>query len=370
MSDFDSRYEILLVDDDPNNLRLLSELLTQAGYRARGAIDGSLALRSIQYSSVALVLLDVRMPGLDGFEVCRRIKEQPALAGIPVIFLSAQDAREDRLRGFEAGGVDFIGKPFEPREVLARVRAQLALVELRRELEQARDQLERRVEERTAELRELAAHMEAVREEERASIARELHDEFAGTFTALNLDLGWLEGQLPPSAEALRGKLRDMGEEVRAAARITRRIVTDLRPAVLDDMGLVEAIRWQLEVFSERAGFEFRLNAADEEPVAPRDPRAVTLFRIFQEALSNILRHAQARRVEVACRRDGGELRLEVIDDGVGMERDAAAKPGCHGIRGMRERVYALDGSMVIESPLRGGSRLEVCIPLNDEALR
>jgi putative two-component system response regulator len=137
---------IVIVDDNPDNLQVLGSMLQQEGYKVRPALSGELALRAMAASASDLVLLDIRMPGMDGYETCRRMKAQPATTGIPVIFISALNESEDKLAAFEAGAVDFVGKPFQAAEVLARVRAQLKLYRMQQHLETM-------VTERTAELR-------------------------------------------------------------------------------------------------------------------------------------------------------------------------------------------------------------------------
>ncbi|MCC9000353.1 MAG: PAS domain-containing protein, partial [Candidatus Contendobacter sp.] len=144
--------EIMVVDDTPANLKLLTELLTARGYRVRPAATGELAVRSAAAKCPDLVLLDIRLLDLDGFEVCRRIKASGPGSDVPVIFISALHDTDEKLQGFEVGGVDYVTKPFVAEEVLARVKTHLELRRLRQRLEQAQAELERRVEARTAEL--------------------------------------------------------------------------------------------------------------------------------------------------------------------------------------------------------------------------
>ena len=147
-----SKGEILIVEDTPDSLALLSTILMRAGYTVRQAADGELALWSVNARPPELLLLDVRMPGIDGFEVCRRLKDDPRLSTIPIIFLSALDTVEDKVKGLALGAVDYIGKPYRSEEVLARVDTHITLSRLRRALDAIRAQLDQRVSERTAEL--------------------------------------------------------------------------------------------------------------------------------------------------------------------------------------------------------------------------
>jgi diguanylate cyclase (GGDEF)-like protein len=126
--------KIMIVDDNAPNLMVLGGLLDQAGYRVFPLRGGQAALAWLEQATPDLMLLDIRMPDLDGYEVCRRIKANPSLSDIPVIFISAADAIEDKIRGFDVGGIDYITKPFEEREVLARVQTHLQLYSLQRQL--------------------------------------------------------------------------------------------------------------------------------------------------------------------------------------------------------------------------------------------
>ena len=146
--------EILVVDDTPANLRLLTNILAEQGYRVRPALGGALALRSVAMKPPDLILLDVRMPEMDGYTVCRHLKADPAVRSVPVIFISALNESTDKIQGFAAGGVDYITKPFEPAEVLVRIRTHLELWRLQQRQAQIQVELEERVRERTAELAE------------------------------------------------------------------------------------------------------------------------------------------------------------------------------------------------------------------------
>jgi len=156
--------DVLVVDDNPDNLRLLTGILTEKGYKIRPAPSGSLALTSVQSTLPDLILLDIKMPGMDGYEVCRRLKADERTMDVPVLFISALTEVKDKIKGFSVGGVDYITKPFQHEEVLARVKTHVSLARMHKRLEQARNELEDRVRERTA---ELAQANEALRQSER-----------------------------------------------------------------------------------------------------------------------------------------------------------------------------------------------------------
>ena len=154
---------ILVVDDTPANIGFLLETLSQAGYSVRVAQDGESALEQAQYATPCLVLLDVMMPGIDGFETCRRLRQIPALEKVPVIFMTALSDAGDKVRAFTVGASDYVTKPFQQEEVLARVQTQLARRSLEIQLERANAELEARVAARTSELATALAEVEALR---------------------------------------------------------------------------------------------------------------------------------------------------------------------------------------------------------------
>jgi DNA-binding NtrC family response regulator len=155
---------VLVVDDTPTNVKVLVEMLGREGYRVLVAREGDSALEQARYAKPLVILLDVMMPGIDGFEVCRRLKAAPATADIPVIFMTALGDLEDKVRGFEAGGADYVVKPFEHQEVLARVRTHAHMRRLQLELAQSNAELEEKVSERTTELRTALQELERLKE--------------------------------------------------------------------------------------------------------------------------------------------------------------------------------------------------------------
>jgi PAS domain S-box-containing protein len=223
---------------------------------------------------------------------------------------------------------------------------------------QAEDELKRQQQE----LRELSARVLEAREDEKTLLARELHDELGQLLTALKMDLGWLRERLP--APELAGKVNDMGEMLDKTVAATRRISADLRPLMLDDLGLAEAAGWLVEDFSKRSGVQCRLElapGADFEGLSKAVATAV--YRAVQESLTNIARHAGASNAWVVLSLDEGELRVEVEDDGRGIAPEDLAKSRSLGLKGMRERVAYLGGSLDIARAPRGGTRVRLRVP-------
>jgi signal transduction histidine kinase len=359
--------EILVVEDTPASLELLSELLSGAGFTVRPAQEGRMALRSAQANPPELILLDVRMPGIDGYEVCQRLKADPGTREIPIIFLSALSEPGDKLRGFELGAVDYIAKPYQPEEVLARVRTH---VELRR----LRSSLETRVDERTAQLleaqaslqesrvqlQELAGFLQTVREEERSCIARELHDELGQALTALRIDLGWLRGKCDRLGDPLVERAEGAYALVERTIDALRRISEGLRPGMLDVLGLAAAIENYVCQFQERSGISCRLSMNREE-FQIDDMLAIAIFRVIQESLTNVLRHAAADQLVVDIEEDGSTIRIRVEDNGCGFTLPSVKKT--FGLLGMRERVKMLGGTIAITSQPGRGCCVDASFP-------
>jgi PAS domain S-box-containing protein len=212
-------------------------------------------------------------------------------------------------------------------------------------------------------LRALSSHVERVKEEERGHIAREIHDDLGGTLAAAKIDLAWLRSRIPADQPALLEKADAMALLMDNAIESTGRISRRLRPLVLD-FGIAAAIEWQVKEFRKRLGIRCDLHNPQEE--IPLDPELATaLFRIFQETLTNISKHAGASRVEVAIEDLGDEVQLSVTDDGRGIAAEDLLKSGSYGIRGMRERTEFLGGSISIELGAGSGTRIRVRVPTN-----
>ena len=211
------------------------------------------------------------------------------------------------------------------------------------------------------ELREMSAVMNEVREAERTRIARELHDELAQWLTAVKMDVAWLAARLPQGEPQLLQRTENMRLLVDTTVAAVRRIAADLRPVMLDDLGMVPAIEHLLHTFSERSGLSVSLDApADGVPFG--DPLATGVYRMVQEALTNVARHAQASKVGVTVKVNGGMLLVDVQDNGRGL--GAAPHGKSFGLLGIRERAQTLGGSARIYSPETGGTIVEISIPV------
>jgi two-component system, NarL family, sensor histidine kinase UhpB len=214
-------------------------------------------------------------------------------------------------------------------------------------------------------LRALTARLQAGREEERATVAREIHDDLGQTLTALKLNLDWLEKQVGrPGSEAqlLLERVVESAEMVDTATQSVQRIATNLRPPVLDNLGLLEALREEAARFQERSGItcEARLPA---NPLALRPEAAIAVFRVFQEALTNVVRHAQASAVSVSLEKNDGHVQLQVEDNGRGIALESIGDPHSLGLLGMTERALALGGHVDVMPTQPHGTRVTLRLP-------
>jgi len=222
-------------------------------------------------------------------------------------------------------------------------------------------QLAKKVAARTTELRNLARHMQQVREQEKAMLAREIHDELGHTLTALAIGIRRLRSC--KGEQQRTDKAQELSELVKSASLTSKQIMSDLRPSILEDLGLVAAIEWLAQEFKSRHLVNCQVTA--HESTAPlSEEAALALFRITQESLTNIAKHAQASRVEIVLTSQDQELLLLISDNGQGLTVGWATKEGSFGLQGMRERVLALGGKLTVESKANQGVQLLVRIPL------
>jgi PAS domain S-box-containing protein len=250
------------------------------------------------------------------------------------------------------------------RDITERRRAEAAL-------RTAHIELEVLVQERTAELRMIneqlsmfSSYLQEAREKERTSIAREIHDELGQALTALKMDLSWLRKRLPKNQKSLLVKEESMSELVESTIQTVKKISAELRPGILDHLGLTAAIEWQADDFQKRTGIRCRVSIVPEEIVPDRD-RSTVIFRIFQETLTNIVRHAKATKVSVKLEQEDAGLVLEVKDNGRGITEEQLSDPKSLGLMGIRERAAYCGGKVIINGTRNRGTTVTVHIPLH-----
>jgi two-component system, sensor histidine kinase and response regulator len=366
-----SKGNILIVDDTPDNLRLLSSALTDRGYKVRSVINGAMALMGAQAAPPDLIMLDIKMPDLDGYEVCQRLKENPQTREIPVIFISALDEVFDKVKAFTSGGVDYIHKPFHVEEVLARIENQLTVRRLQVQLQAQNQQLQQtqanllQALEQERSLKQRIEEMAAI--EERNRIAREIHDSLGHSLTALNVQLQAAASLLlsdPTQAQSFLTQAQRLGA---TAMQEVRQSVRTLRADEQVEQPLEETIATLAEEFRQVTGITPTVHIHLMKPVSISISK--TIYRIVQEAFTNISKYAQATQVQIQLVMTGDSLQdskaeqvcLEIKDNGKGFCVDRAT--GGFGLQGMQERIAALDGEFYLTTAPGSGCQIKIEIP-------
>ena len=316
---------ILVIDDNTHNIKVMVTSLRKAGYTVIIARNGQMGIERAKYAVPDLILLDILMPGDDGFETCRKLKADPQTKNIPIIFVTALSSIQDKVKGFELGGVDYVTKPIQAEEVLARVDTHLKL-------------------------RKLAIM------EERQRMARALHDSVTQSLYSLTLlTSGWEmmaeQGKFDASqAPAIFAQLGDVAKQALKEARL---MIHQLRPSALLELGLVGALSERLLAVEKRAGVETCFEKIGSVPHL-RPQTEEQLFYIAQEALNNALRHADASQLIVRLERTSDSLILKVQDNGSGFE-PTLPSAGI-GLKNMQERAEMIGGQLTITSKPNHGT--------------
>lgn len=229
--------------------------------------------------------------------------------------------------------------------------------------------IEERLRASQEQLRNLYAHMQKMREQEREHIAREIHDEFGTMLTALKIDVSWLEKKLSSQHPELLERLHKDLELLSSAIKTVQRISSELRPGILDHLGLSSAVEWQVKEFGERMGIAYHVGIDMESADIDRDV-AISVFRILQESLTNIARHASASQVQVTLTESNNTLHMEITDDGLGITDDQLVNPQSFGLIGIRERVEYMGGEAAIGRAPQSGTRVSIRIPFRQGVAR
>jgi signal transduction histidine kinase len=242
------------------------------------------------------------------------------------------------------------------RHTAARAQAELALRESNLDLN-------RQVEQRTVELTELSQHLIRVSEEEKAKLARELHDTLGSNLTAINMDLNWLARRLPEDARELRERLQRTQQMLAETVELKHQVIEGLRPSHLDNLGLAYAMHSHCREFTRRTGIPCEVEVSDD--FDDLDPAwSIAFYRIVQEALTNITKHAQATEVHIELQREAEGIRLRITDNGIGIAEGSGSKPKSHGLVGMRERMRQIGGQLRVGRPPNGkGTTIEAFVP-------
>lgn len=356
---------VLVVEDSEDDTLLIVNELQQIGYdlsykrvETPKAMDDALC-----QAGWDLIVSDYFMPRFSAPEALKLVKK--AGLEIPFIIITGSVGEDIAVAAMKAGAHDYLMKDNLAR-LCPAIERELKDAESRRERKRAEEALK----ESREQLRNLAARMDSLREKERTWIAREVHDQLGQVFTSIKIDLSLMQKALARSDRSgektlalLHEKIASMSHLVDAAIRTVQKIGTQLRPGVLDDLGLVAAIEWQTKAFQTRTGISCRIKTNLQTVDLDRD-RATAVFRIFQEILTNVARHAKATRVDILVEEENRQLFLDVEDNGLGISNQEISNPTSLGLLGMRERALLFNGEISISGISGKGTKVGLRIPL------
>ncbi|HAA33369.1 MAG TPA: histidine kinase [Cyanobacteria bacterium UBA8553] len=329
---------ILIIDDSPDNLNLLSEMLSNARYKVHLAPSGKLALKFMQSNLPDLILLDIMMPQMDGYAVCEQLKDSEQTQDIPIIFISALQDVFDKVKAFSLGAVDYITKPFQEQEVLVRVENQLRLKRLSQQL------IDQNI------------------LQERNRMAREIHDTLAQTFTSIIVHLRAAERAMATAPEQTLSHIQTVHELARDGLAEARRSVTALRPQLLEEGDLYSALARIAQQMSSptetRTVFEV-MGTAYTLPIEVEN----NLLRIGQEALTNAFKYAQANLIQIELIYEAAQFILRVKDNGQGFDKSSSCFSNGFGFLSMRERADRIGAKLAVNS--QPGKGTEVVVSIN-----
>lgn len=348
---------ILMVEDDPADAELIKHALRKDGlsFVLERVETGEDYLRVLAKTPPDVILSDYALPTFDGYAALAIAQKN--CPEVPFIFVTGTMGEEVAIETLKNGATDYVLKLRLSRlapAVLRALREAGERAERKRALEQLRQSHEQ--------LRALSVYLQHIREEERMRISRAVHDELGQALTGLKIDLSWLSHRLPPQSNRLIEKARVMSSHIDETIETVRRISTELRPGILDHLGLVAAIDWQATEFQTRTGIQCRFAHALDQTVLDENLNTA-FFRIFQETLTNIIRHAGATLVEVDLYEEAGRLILEVRDNGRGIRREQISNVKSIGLLGMRERAALFGGEVRITGTPKKGTSVIVSIP-------
>jgi signal transduction histidine kinase len=351
----EEKVNILMVDDQPSKLLSYEAILGELGENLIKARSGREALDHLLKEDIAVVLLDVSMPDLDGFELADMIHQHPRFQKTALIFISAVHLTDlDRLRGYASGAVDYISVPVVPELLRARVSV---FAELHRKT--------RQLEELNSELRKLSGRLIMLQDEERRRLARELHDGLGQELCTAKLLVERLAQEIPP-VESTRQKTAEISELVGSAIQQVRSLSHLLHPPLLDEVGLHFALRSYVEGLTKRSGVETSIEVRPDDFPRFSAELETAIFRVIQEALTNVFRHSGARKAYVTLLKNDEEIIGIVRDDGKGVSKEVeelqANRIGI-GIGGMIQRVKEFGGEIRLRNT-KPGTAVELTIPI------
>jgi signal transduction histidine kinase len=356
----DSPVNILMVDDQPAKLLSYEAILRDLNENLIKVSSGREALDTLLRTEIALVLLDVSMPDIDGFELANLIRQHPRYQNTAIIFISGVHLTDtDRIRGYQRGAVDYISVPVVPDVLRAKVSVFVELYRKTRELEAANNNL------RVAEehLRYLTGRLMQIQDAERRRVARDVHDGLGQYLVGVKMGIDQLARRLSHD-NAYHDTVSEISALLNRAINETRTISHLLHPPLLDEIGLGSALAAYSDGFAKRSGIAVSIEVSRELGRLDSDIETA-LFRVVQESLLNVHRHSQSATASVTLRRENGKIVLRICDQGIGMTatQDPDGTGLGVGLLGIRERIRQLDGKLEIISDRGKGTAVTVTVP-------
>lgn len=349
---------ILLLEDNTPHAELVEHFLNEAGLKfqlTRVEVREDF-IAELEQRLPDMILSDYALPSFDGYAALAIAKEKAP--NIPFIFVTGTMGEEVAIETLKNGATDYVLKTRLARLGPAVNRALRESAD-RRERDLAEDKLRRSLDQ----LRALTKYLQYVREEERTRIAREVHDELGQALTGLKLDMSLLSNQLPKNTKGLQEKTKTMIAHIDTTIQTVRRIATELRPGILDSLGLVAALEWQANEFQMRTSIPCTVTSTVNDTEWAPDFQTV-FFRIFQETLTNVIRHAKASRVDVELAEEDAHLVMKVRDNGRGISAEELASTRSLGLVGMRERAILIGGEVTLQGAPGKGTTVTLRVPV------
>lgn len=366
---------ILIVDDDPTGIKMLENILEDEGYRTLLATTGEAALAICERTAPDLILLDVLMPDLDGFETCRRLKTLETTKEIPVIFMTALTDTDDKVQGFKVGGVDYVTKPLAVDEVLARIKTHIFIRGIHKLLESQNRLLQQEVADRKqkeARIRTLSRELIKAQENERRRISFELHDQIAQDLAMLKISVDTALDRQTDVSAVIAEKISGFSKALKAIITSVRDLAHNLRSPLLEEFGLVPTVARLSDDLSRKTGL--RIDFVYSEALKDRFDldTEILIFRLIQEALNNIWKHAHAHHIKIELALASSTITLRIEDDGRGFDVKgcliAAQNQKRMGLRNMKERISLHGGEIRIQSDPSQGTTLFITVPVIQDA--
>ena len=353
--------KILFLEDTPSDVELMKHELKKAGtnYVSESVETEAGFLSALKNFAPDIVLSDYSLPSFDGMKAFKLFKDQKLM--IPFILVTANMSEQLALDCLNEGIDDFILKSSFGRIPKAIKRA----IE-KKNIEKEKERISIELIESQIQLRKLVNEIQVTREVERAHIAREIHDELGQELTALKMDIGWVINKQEASDDVVIKKLNGMLLLCDGIIDTVRRLSSELRPAIIDDLGLIAAFEWKCNDFEEKTSIPCQFISSVKERKFENN-LSINSYRVLQEALTNITRHAKAKSVTVIASETETDLCIEIVDDGIGIKTEQLNNRKTLGLLGMKERAGLLGGVLNITSAIDQGTRIMLTLPFKNE---